>query len=146
MLIVDVINRQTLADRFGDWPCFHDAEVYALRLDSGQRSDGIVRLELDVHVFDVDGTLSDGRLNFVKHTLVTLEFEEVEALELEGFGPQNVLDDLVIEDVHLSAGWQVQVTLPANNGVDGRFRCRTVTVLRADPMTPGKHSVYAGES
>ena len=143
---MNVINREALVERFGEWPSFHDAEVYALRLNSGQESDGLVRLELDVHVFDVDGTLPDGRLNFVKHTLVTLEFEDVEALELEGFGPQNVLDDLVLADVQLAAGRQVQVTLSANNGVNGQFRCRTIAVLRADPMTPGKHSAYARES
>ena len=124
------------------WPSFHDAEVYALRLESGQLRDGIVRLQLDVHVFAVDGQLPNGRLNFVNHTLVTLEFGEVEALELDGFGPQNVLDDLVLEDVHLAAGRQVQVTLPSNNGLGGAFRCRSVTVLAAAPFEPGEHSVY----
>ena len=77
---MDVINREALVERFGEWPSFHDAEVYALRLDSGQGTDGVLRLELDVHVFDVDGTLPDGRFNFVRHTLVTLVFEEVEAM------------------------------------------------------------------
>jgi Immunity protein 50 len=143
---MDVINREALVERFGDWPSFHDAEVYALRLDSGQRTDGITRLELDVHVFEVHGTLPDGHFNFVKHTLVTLEFEEVETIELEGFGPQNVLDALVLEDVQLASERQVQVTLPANNGLDGTFRCRTVTVLRAEPMTPNEHSVYGNRS
>jgi hypothetical protein len=71
-----------------------------------------------------------------------LEFEGVEALELDGFGPQNVLDDLLLEEVNLAAGRQIQVTLPANNGLGGSLRCRTVTVLAAVPMTPGAHSVY----
>ncbi|MCW2984726.1 MAG: hypothetical protein JWR63_2296 [Conexibacter sp.] len=143
---MEVINRAALVDRFGDWPSFHDAEVYALRLDSGQRTDGIARLELDVHVFGVYGTLPDGHFDFVNHTVVTLGFEEVEAIELEGFGPQNVLDELVLEEVRLAAGRQIQVTLPANNGLDGSFRCRTVTVLRAEPMTPTTHSVYGDRS
>ncbi len=66
----------------------------SLRLDSGQRTDGTVRLQLDVHVFAIDGQLPVGRFNRVEHTSVTFEFEEVEALELDGFGPRNVLDDL----------------------------------------------------
>jgi hypothetical protein len=139
---VEVINREALTERFGEWPSFDDAEIYALRLDSGQLSDGIVRLQLDVHVFAVDGRLANGRLNFVNHTLVTLEFDEVEALEMDGFGPQNVLDDLVLEEVHLAAGRQVQVTLPSNNGLEATFRCRSVTVLDAVPHEPGEHSVY----
>ena len=40
------------------------------------------------------GQRPGGRLKFVNHTLVTFEFEEVEALELEDFGPQNVLFDM----------------------------------------------------
>jgi hypothetical protein len=143
MSAVDIVNDATLVERFGEWPTFHDAEVYGLRLDSGQRSDGVVRLELDVHVFGVDGTLPTGRLNFVHHTLVTLMFEEVEALEIDTFGPQNVLDDLVLEEVHLAAGRQIQVTLPSNNGLGGSFRCRSVMVIDAVPYEPTPHSVYA---
>ena len=143
---MDVINRELLVERFGAWPSFHDSEVYGLRLDSGQRADGVPRLELDVHVFAVQGTLPDGRLKFVDHTLVTLEFEAVEALELQDFGPQNVLDALALEEVHLAAGRQVQVNLPANNGLDASFRCRTVTVLRAESITPGEHSVYGNHT
>jgi hypothetical protein len=50
------------------------------------------------------------------------------------FDPQNVLDDLVLEEVHLAAGRQIQVTLPSNNGLEGSFRCRSVTVLAAVPF------------
>jgi hypothetical protein len=138
---VDIINGEALVDRFGGWPSFHDAEVYGLRLESGQRTDGLVRLQLDVHVFAVDGQ-SGGRFNFANHTLVTFEFEEVELIQLGGFGPQNVLDDLVLEEINLAAGQQIQVSLPANNGMEGNFRCRTITVLEAHPFDPGEHSVY----
>jgi hypothetical protein len=140
---MDAINGgEMLIERFGEWPSFHDAEIYGVRLDSGQRGGGVVRLQLDIHLFAVDGQLPDGGLNFVKHTLVTLEFDEVEALEMDGFGPQNVLDDLAIEEVHLAAGRQLQVTLPSNNGLGGSFRCCTATVLDALPYEPTRHSVY----
>jgi immunity protein 50 of polymorphic toxin system len=139
---VDVINAEALVDRFGEWPSFHDAEVLGLRLDSGQRTDGIVRLQLDVHVFAIERGAARDRLSFVNHTLATLEFDEVEAVEFEGFGPQNVLDDLLLEDVHLAAGRQIRVTLASNNGLGGSFRCRSVTVLAAAPHAPGQHSVY----
>jgi hypothetical protein len=139
---MDVINAEAVVDRFGQWPSFHDAEVLSLRLDSGQRTDGIARLQLDVHVFAVETPPSRGRLRFVKHTVVTLEFEEVEAVKLDGFGLQNVLDELLLEDVDLAAGRQVRVTLPSNNGLGGSFRCRSVTVLAATPHTPGRYSVY----
>jgi Immunity protein 50 len=144
--IAEVTNRHALEERFGDWPSFHDAEVYAVRLDSGQLSDGLARLQLDVHVFATDGVLPDGRVDFVKHTLVKLEFDGVEALEMDGFGPQNVLDDLVLEDVESPGGRRVQVTLPSNNGLGGTFRCRSVTVLDVMPYEPTEHSVYRPHS
>ena len=139
---VEIVNRDALVERFGDWPSIHDAEVYGVRLDSGQRTDGKVRLQLDVHVFAGDGLLPDGRVNVVNHTLVTLEFEDVEDIELDGFGPQNVLFDLELEEVELASGRQLRVTLPASNGMDASFRCRTLSVLDAVPFEPGEHSVY----
>lgn len=137
-----ITNGEALVERFGAWPSFHDAEVYGLSLDSGQRLDGRTRLRLDVHVFAVDGRLSDRKFNFENHTLVTLEFEEVEDVKLEGFGPQNVLDDLLLETVGLASGRQVRVSMPASNGMTGSFRCRDVTVIDAVPFEPGEHSVY----
>jgi hypothetical protein len=75
-------------------------------------------------VFAVDGALPNGRLNFVLHTVATLQFEGVEDVELDGFGPQNVLFDLVLRD--LGGGGpslaQVQVELPSSNGLGGSFR------------------------
>jgi hypothetical protein len=133
---VEVVNGEALVERFGGWPSFHDAEIYAVRLDSGQRGDGVVRLQLDVHL----PAFADGRI--VEHVMVTLEFEEVEAAELEEFGPQNVLFDLILEPVRGPAGRQVQVTLPSSNGLKGSFRCRSVIVLDVVGFEPGEHSVY----
>ena len=127
---------------FGEWPSFHDAEVLAVRLDSGQRSQGIASLELDVHLFAVAGKRPDGGLNFVKHTVATLGFEGVDALQIEDFGRQNVLFDLTFEQVDLGHGREVQVDLDSSHGLAGRFRCREVAVLRVEPHEPGPHSVY----
>jgi hypothetical protein len=134
MQTVDVINGDALIERFGNWPSFHDAEVLAVRLDSGQRSDGVVRLQLDIHLLPVDGQRH--------HTLATLEFEEIEEVELDGFGPQNVLFDLVLEEVRLAAGRQIQVELQSSNGLGGTFRCRQIVVVGVEPHEPGPHSVY----
>jgi hypothetical protein len=57
---VHILNREELEERFGDWPSFHDAEVLAVRLDSGQRANAQPSIELDIHVFAVDGARPDG--------------------------------------------------------------------------------------
>jgi hypothetical protein len=142
--VLQIINREALEGRFGSWPSFHDAEVYAVRLDSGQSSAGRTSLELEIHVFAVEGTKPDGRYNVVKHTLVTLRFEGIEAVELDGFGPQNVLADLLIEDLGpgFASAARISVSLPSNNGLSGSFRSEDVVVLGVAPFEPGPHSVY----
>jgi hypothetical protein len=97
--MVEVFNHEELEARFGHWPSFHDAEIQAVRLDSGQQNDEGPSLGLDVHVFDVEPSVEGGGLNFVSHSLVTMRFDGVEAVELDGFGPQNVLDHLVVKDL-----------------------------------------------
>jgi hypothetical protein len=139
-----IINRECLEERFGTGPSFHDAEIHALRLDAGQRASGRPSLELDVHVFAVDGTLPDGRYDFVGHTMLTLRFEGIEAVELDGFGRQNVLDDLILDDVASGTAWDasISVTLPSNNGLGGAFRCESVIVQSVTPFEPGPFSIY----
>jgi hypothetical protein len=142
--VIYIFNREELEERFGGWPSFHDSEVQAVRLDSGQRTDGKPTVELEVHLFDVDGVLPTGQLNFVRHTLTTLRFVGAEATELDGFGPQNVLDDLVFEDLGSNApgASRMLVSLPSNNGLCGSFRCENAIVLSASDFEPGPHSVY----
>jgi len=140
----DVIAYEALVERFGRLPTFHDAEVQAARLDSGQQTDGRASLELDIHLFDADGLLPDGQTNFTRHTLATLRFEGVEAVELDGFGPQNVLWDLEIEDLGNGApdSARLRVSLPASNGLAGSFRCEQALVVAVRDFEPGTHSVY----
>jgi hypothetical protein len=142
-LAVPWINGEALKDRFGgEWPSFHDAEIYGLRLDTGQRRDGVPRLQLDVHVFDLQGTAPERGSRFTTHTLVTFEFEDVEFVELDGFARQNVLDGMYLEKVHCGFGPELEVKLIANTGLQGGFRCRYAIVVEVQPFEPGEHSVY----
>jgi hypothetical protein len=143
--MVRVLAADTLESRFGSWPSFHDAEVLGVRLDSGQRSDGRVRLELDVHVLAQEGKGPDGQPKLTGHSFVTLEFAGIEGLELDGFGPQNVLFDLVLRDAGPNApsATRLEVELPTSNGLGGSFGCEEATVLAVEPYAPGPHSVYS---
>jgi hypothetical protein len=137
--VIYVFNQEALEDLFGGWPSFHDAEVQAVRLDSGQQTDGKPSVEVDIHLFDAAGLLPNGRLKFIRHTLATLRFEGAEAVVLDGFGPQNVLDDLVIEDLGTSApgAARMLVSLLSSNGLEGSLRCEHAVVLAAGDFEPG---------
>jgi len=139
-----VIAHEALQERFGKEPSFHDAEVQAVRLDSGQRTDGRASMEVDIHLFDANGLLADGRVNWILHTLTTLRFDGVEDVELDGFGPQNVLFDLRIEDLGNRAPGRARllVSLPSSNGLGGSFRCEAATVIAVKDFEPGPHSAY----
>ena len=139
---MDIINSEALVDIFGEWPSFHDAEIYAVRLDSGQRTDRVPRLELDIHLFEAGGRRPDGRTDWVKHTLATLEFEGVEEVELLDFGHQNVIFEFDLKDIDVAGERMIEVDLPGSNGLSASFRCRSVTVLAAVPFEPGEHSAY----
>lgn len=134
-------NTERLIAQLGAWPDFHDAEVLAARLDCGQGSGGRPSLELDIHVFTVaqGGGEQSAGYAFENHTLVTLRFEEIDALELEDFGPQNVLFSL---DVQRDSTGRLTVDLPSSNGMTAVFTAASASVAAAEPFTPGPHSVY----
>ena len=140
--MVQVIAASALEERFGAWPSFHDAEVQAVRLDSGQRAGEKPSVELDIHLFEVEGPPVHGKLRYVHHTLVTLRLEGAEDIELGGFGPQNVLWDLVIEDAPPPGTAGVLVSLPSSNGLSGSVRCEAVVVTAVHDFIPGPASVY----
>jgi Immunity protein 50 len=138
---VEIWNAEALVERFGAWPSFHDAEVLGLRLDSGQRSNAVPSLELDVHLFTAGDQAADGSIEWTTHTLATLLFKRIEQVALDGFGPQNVLFDLDLQRV---VGGpvpnRIAVELQSSNGLAGSFTCESVTVLAATPHDPGPHS------
>lgn len=138
--MTDVLNSEALIARFGRWPSFHDAEVLAVRLDSGQLTDGRSAIELDIHLFEVDGARPDGSMNYTHHTLATLRFEDTAEVEIADFGPQNVLDDLLTEAAD-STG-RTRVTLPSNNGLSAGFTYQRLRIVAVEPFTPGPRSVY----
>ena len=144
-----VHNHEALVERFGAWPSFHDAEVLSVRLDNGQRTDGRVAVELDVHIFEITGETDEyGYYVFRLHTLVTLRFDGACEIELEDFGPQNVLDGLELElaDEPAVDAARLSVELPSNNGLSGALRCEEATVMAVKRFEPGPFSVYGQQA
>jgi hypothetical protein len=76
---------------FGKVAHFHDAEILQLHLDRSGQS------HLHIHTWHMTNT-TDERGFFVleKHVVVTLTFEEITGLKLEGFSGQNVIFGLEV--------------------------------------------------
>jgi hypothetical protein len=68
----------------------------------------------------------------------------IEVVALGGFGPQNVLDDLVLKCRPPPAATPAPITvsLPSNHGLGGSFRCEQALVIAVHQFEPGPRSVY----
>jgi hypothetical protein len=71
-----------------------------------------------------------------------MEFQDVEDLQFEDFGHQNVLFDLILHEIREVGARQIEITLSSSHGLSGGFRCGSIVVLDAVESEPGPHSVY----
>lgn len=118
-----------------------NSEALIERLGAGLRS--TTRRSTDLHLFaPEDSAPPGGCVDRTMRTLATLGFEDVEDVELSGFGPQNVLFDLELREINGAASRQIQVMLPTSNGPRGTFRCRSMIVLDVTDLVPGPYSLY----
>ena len=88
-----VKNYQTVIDKFGYWPTFHDAEIKRVLMGAFKKeNEGYVCpfIEIDVYCFEMTSEIDrKGFFKLKKHSLVTFRFEDVYDVELEGFNHQN---------------------------------------------------------
>jgi hypothetical protein len=120
-------NSALLTERFGGWPCFHDAEV--LRVEMSRVND--VVLSMDVYVFRYSNeTDASGRLKLKDPTVVKLEFGNVVNMQFENFNEQNVLGDLVCER---REDGSIAVEIVSLYGLSGEFSCEHARVAAVYP-------------
>lgn len=92
-----------LADIFGYWPSFHDAEVVDLSLWRGDVKPKEQRytfpvLRATVHLWEMTNEVdTNGFFVLKNHTLVVFRFRDVQDLNLSGFNHQNVIDDITFD-------------------------------------------------
>ena len=90
-------HEQVLA-RFGQWPSFHDGEVLRIVLDRTSRTPSgsyIPTIEVHIHGWIMSHETSEaGFYKLENESIVSILFEDVFGLELEGFNQQNVLSSL----------------------------------------------------
>jgi hypothetical protein len=65
--------------------------------------------------------------------LITLQLEALEALEVDGFGHRNVLEELIVQELQLAAWRQLQVSPPSTKRLAGDVSMSDGHCLRAAP-------------
>jgi hypothetical protein len=117
-----ILGHEKLTALFGQWPCFHDAEVIDFTLN---REEPAARAQ--IRVFN--------------HAVVTLRFANVVDLELWGFNEQNAIFDLKIEpesghpDV-TGQGPAYRVVFESSYGMGASYLCASIEVESALPGLP----------
>ena len=99
-------------------------------------------LTAKIHVFEMTREVSEsGHFVCHKHTVVELQFTDIDDLELDGFNHQNALNDLRIGESEKPG--RLTVEFEVAYGVGAHFTCGSIAVLSAVPGIP-PDSVYGG--
>ena len=141
--MVEIEHSARLADLFGHWPDFHDAELRALRLEAPR--DGGPWLEADIEVAEMSVEVDErGYYRDRQRALTTIRFNNVLDVGVLDFRFQNVLDALELRETtgaeRSSAGatWgarRYHVTfVPIGGFCEVAFFCDAVEVLKAVPV------------
>ena len=126
---------------FGYWPSFHDSEVVRLEFVRGDPSVAGPFVLADIHAFEITDEIdSEGFFVARKNTLVSLRFEGIDRLKLEGFNHQNALWGLDVIDIRSKQmeNLAYKVYFDGSFGVHCEFMCHDVRVERVRPWTPDR--------
>ena len=120
---------------YGEWPSFHDAEVWSLTYQ--RIPDGFSVIAV-IHAFQMTGEVDDRRHFVLKnHCQVRIRFERCSEVSLGGFNVQNVLFELAIDEPEdAPAGLPYLVWFDTSYGLEGSLRCSRVVVEDVEPWSP----------
>ncbi len=134
-------NAEAVTSAFGYWPSFHDAEVLEVSIKRAGELGANPCLTAVIHVFEMTSQVSpDGHYVCQNHSVVTLLFQDLDNLALDGFNHQNALSSLSIEAPESDAS--VIVRFEGAYGLECELTCQSVKVMSFVPGIPPA-SVYA---
>jgi hypothetical protein len=140
-----IINHKLITDWFGYWPSFHDAEVLSMDLNRRPREKGPgPSLVARLHTFEMTSEVDDrGYYKLRKHAIITLEFDGIEGISLDGFNGQNALAGLDLEEAVNQEGQPaLTIVFHPSFGVGCDFQCTLARVRSVEPGKPDE-GVYA---
>ncbi len=139
-----IINEKLITDVYGKWPSFHDTEIHEILLRRNLEKDNIPELIMTVHLFETTNEVDlRGYCRQIKHNLVQIGFENIDALELYDFNNQNVIMSLDIKevegkDIMGEDSYHYQINIPTSYGASLSFRCGKIIIHSIEPMRMDK--------
>ena len=125
---------------FGRWPSFHDGEIHRVLLDSTRTNESGARypsIELALRGWNLTPQVSDEGFYKVEcDSVVSLLFEDVYDVELDGLNHQNVLSELEltqVPDIRNPERMHLAVELVHCFGLSGGFKAASAKVMSIKP-------------
>lgn len=123
---------EEVVSALGYWPSFHDAEVLSFTLERGARPEekrSVARISVHVRQYEPrhEGT-AEFEMALVQNVVVTLCFEDVEAIEVEDFNFQNVINSLQILPEAEVPSALLRVEVESIYGFGARWLCKSARV------------------
>lgn len=137
-------GEEKLTAVYGQWPSFHDAEVWSLTYE--RTADGFSVI-IVIHVFQMTSEV-DARGYYVlkDHTKVRIRFDRCSEVFLEGFNHQNVLFGIEISDSNPAESNSLFVVhFNTSYGLAGSLCCESIEVEDVERWKP-PFGVYAEPS
>lgn len=147
-----VQGSEKLTNIFGYWPSFHDAEIIELNLWRGDVEPDEGRyvlpvLSAKIRLWELtQETDAAGMLKLRHETVATLQFHDVDDIEITGFNHQNAVFGLTfgIQERGTYTNGKplppyITVHFQRSFGVEARFKCLRAEVVSALPDKKGRH-------
>jgi hypothetical protein len=142
-LVPEVVKRSDeLISRLGlwcrpGWAPFHDGEVIEIKVLRDAPS-LVVRI-FTFHRSDEFDEL--GQFLRKNEVVVTLEFDQIDDLQLSGFNHQNVIGGIFFEQRE-----RITIFIESIFGVECRFTCKTIKVINVAPGKPSADETVPARS
>jgi hypothetical protein len=121
MSATDIKHSAKVTDLFGYWPTFHDSEVLEILLSRQSSPRAMLRIMAFETTREVD---EQGFFKRIHECIITLEFEDIHEVMIEGFNEQNVLSSVTIQ----KEGDDHCVVISGLYGVHASLKCAGITV------------------
>ncbi|KUG05911.1 Imm50 family immunity protein [Solirubrum puertoriconensis] len=128
LVVSRIGNAEAIREHFGHWPSFHDAEITRVVFDANPGYHASVTFFITVsatytHVDD------RGHHKQTKQCDIELQFVGIKELEVDYFGHQNVIFELLLEE----QGSDIKCTFDASVGMDAFIVAEEVRVAGLTP-------------
>lgn len=115
-----IVGSNLIAEWFGKWPSFHDAEIVEVHLYRERR-----RMDLKLYAFEMTSEVDErGYYKLAKRCFIDFCFEGIDELELSDFNQQNVIGGLSLEE----NGGGVKVVIDPIFGMGAEWSCERVVI------------------